>query len=108
MLITATDKRVVFYDIESENYGTKLGEIEINIDCENFRWYSHYYNKPADIKITNGKLYLICNPTAYDGYMDPNAVRQGSYLLYQVYSCPVEDILKGQGTWEKAFEFQPK
>lgn len=108
MLVIATDKRVVFYSIEGDNHGTKLGEIEINIDYENFRWYNHYYNKPGDIKITNGKLYLICNPTDYDAYMDPNAVRQGFFYQYQVYSCPVEDILKGQGTWEKAFEFQPK
>ncbi len=108
MLVIATDKRVVLYSIEGANSGTKLGEIEISIDYENFQWYNQYYNKPGDIKITNGKLYLICNPTDYEAFIDPNAVRQSSFLIYQVYSCPVKDILKGQGTWEKAFEFQPK
>ncbi len=108
MLVIATDKRVVFYDIEGDNYGTKLGEIELNVDYENFRWYSHYYESAADVKISNDKLYFICNPTDYETKEDTDAIRQGMHRLYQVYSCPVEDILKGQGTWEKAFDYQPK
>ena len=107
MLVIATDKRVVFYDIEGDNHGTKLGEIELNVDYENFRWYSHYYESAADVKISNGKLYFICNTTDYEAKEDDD-VRQGMHRLYQVYSCPVEDILMGQGTWKKAFEFQPK
>ena len=102
----AAGNRVVFYDIESDKYGTKLAEI--GIEYEEVKIFSQYIRRPFDIKITNGKLYLICNPTDYDGYMDPSAVRQGSFLLYQVYSCPVEDILKGQGTWKKEFDFQAK
>lgn len=106
MLVIAAGDRVVFYAIEGDNYGAKLGEI--GIEYEEVKIFSQYLRRPFDIKLTNGKLYLICNPTNYDGYMDPNAVRQGSFFLYQVYSCPVEDILKGQGTWKKEFEFQPK
>ena len=108
MLVIATNKRVVFYSIEGDNHGTKLGEIEISIDYENFQWYVQYYNKPGDIKITNGKLYLVCNPTEYDTSMDPDAIHQGFFYQYQVYSCPVENVLKGQGTWEKAFDYQAK
>lgn len=108
MLVIATDKRVVFYDIEGDNHGTKLGELAISADNENVRWYSHYYEKAADIKITNGKVYLFCNPTDYEAKEESATIRQGMHRLYQVYSCPVEDILKGHGTWEKAFEFQPK
>jgi len=108
MLVIATDKRVVFYDIEGDNYGTKLGEMAISADNENVRWYIHYYEKAADVKITNGKVYLICNPTDYEATEASDVVRQGMHRLYQVYSCPVEDILKGQGAWKKAFEFQPK
>ena len=106
MLVIAAGDRVVFYDIGGDKYGTKLGEI--GLEYEEAKIFSQFFQRPFDIKLTNGKLYLICNPTDYDAYMDPNAVRQGSYLLYQVYSCPVEDILKGQGTWKKEFEFQPK
>ncbi len=106
MLVIAAGNRVVFYDIESDKYGTKLAEI--GIEYEQVDIFSQYLRRPFDIKITNGKLYLLCNPTDYDAYMDPNAVRKGDYFLYQVYSCPVEDILKGQGAWKKKFEFQAK
>ena len=108
MLVIATDKRVVFYGIEGDNHGTKLGELAFSADNENVRWDSHYYEKAADVKITNGKVYLVCNPTDQEVTEASDTARQGIFRLYQVYSCPVEDILKGQGAWEKAFEYQPK
>ncbi len=104
MMIIAAGNRVVFYDIEGDGFGTKLAEIDI--DYEQL-YISFNYDRFVDIKISNDKLYLICNPTDYYAYMDTD-IHQGDYHLYQVYSCPVEDILKGHGTWEKAFEFQPK
>ena len=117
MMVIAAGNRVVFYDIEGNGYGTKLAEIGINYEQVDIS--INYFEKPADIKISNDKLYLICNPTQHFEYMTAeymnaeymNAeynMHQGDYKLYQVYSCPVEDILKGHGTWEKAFEFQPK
>lgn len=106
MLVIASGNRVVFYAIEGDKYGTKLSEIDI--EYEQVEISNQYIRRPFDIKITNEKLYLICNPTEYNAYTDPHAARQGSFFLYQVFSCPVEDVLKGQGTWEKVFEFRPE
>jgi len=103
MLVIAAGNRVVFYDIEGDGYGTKLAETDIEYEQIGISSYDRF----ADIKISNGKLYLICNPTQHFEYMNAN-MHQGDYFLYQVYSCPAEDVLTGKGTWEKAFEFQPK
>lgn len=103
MLVIAAGNRVVFYDIEGDGYGTKLAETDIEYEQIGISSYDRF----ADIKISNGKLYLICNPTQYIEYTE-TYIHQGDFFLYQVYSRPVEDILKGQGAWEKAFEFQPK
>jgi len=106
MLVIAAGSRVIFYDVEGDNYGTKLAEIAF--EYNEIATTHLYTSKPVDIKISHDKLYLICNPTDYNSYLDSNPVRTGQFRLYQVYSCPVEDILKGQGSWEKAFEFQVK
>lgn len=104
MLVLADKNHVAFYDLTGLTPGTKLGEIDITFHQDSsLNVLPQYVLKPADIKICNDKLYLICNPTLYQDYSDDI---QKSHLLYQVYSCPVKDILKGEGRLQKAFEFK--
>ena len=56
-----------------------------------------------EYKIANGKLYRISEG---ERIFDPNAGYYADFQLYEVYGCSLEDIMNGQGTWEKAFSYE--
>jgi len=98
MLVFATKERVIFYSIKEESCGEILGEIkyEHKSDLSMTLPYLEY-------KITNGMLYRISEG---ERVFDPCAGYYAEFRLYEVYCCSLEDIMNGQGEWEKAFFYE--
>ncbi len=102
MLAICTDDRVTLYGIGDENYGKKLGEIFF----ESGERVSGFNREPVlDFKINNDTLYRICTPIATDDN-EILPIIPAYYMPYEVYCCPVEDILNGNGQWELAFSYE--
>ena len=102
ILVIATAKRIAFYSLNEEDYGTKLGEIA---PLEKPETTSSSTSSP-EYKINNNTLFAIQkvpSTTIYGDYYDS----KGAYQLYEVYKCPLEDIFTASGTWEKAFTIGP-
>ena len=99
MLVIGVEDRVTIYGIGEENYGEKLGTIffESGAHEELFSFV-----QGLDFKINNDTLYRICTPINVENYR-PSEYRFPYFVPYEVYSCPIEDILKGNGQW--TFEF---
>ena len=103
MVVIGTDDRVVFYSLNKENYGEKMGEISIEAG-ERVNVYD--FEKTMDFKIQDGILYRICTPLATKDNK-PDFRVEDYYTPYEVYRCPVADVLNGTGQWEKAFVYTP-
>jgi len=101
-IVICTDDRVAFYGIGEENYGEKLGEIFFESGAR----IKGYNREPTlEFKINNDTLYRICTPIVTENTTPlPNI--PDFYMPYEVYSCPVEDILNGTGQWELAFSYE--
>lgn len=101
-IVICTDDRVAFYGIGEENYGEKLGEIFF----ESGERIKGMNQEPVlEFKINNDTLYRICTPIkTEDNKFLP--LIPAYYMPYEVYSCPVEDILNGTGQWELAFSYE--
>ena len=102
MVVIGTKDRVVFYSLGEENYGEKIGEIFFE---SGERVYTYYYENVLDFKIQNDILYRICTPIATeDNKLDFRV--EDYYTPYEVYCCPVEDVLNGTGQWKLAFTYE--
>lgn len=107
MLVVAAGNRVIFYEGQGENLGTKLGEISFEYENDN-SIYSETYGIELTFQISNGKLYKVCNPTHKSHYENvPNTEIPDTYWSYEVYSCPIEEILNGNGEWTFEFAYTP-
>ena len=107
MLVVAAGNRVIFYDGQGENLGTKLGEIPFEYKKDD-KVFSDIYGIELTFQINNGKLYKVCNPTNKQHYENvPDTEIPGTYWSYEVYSCPIEDILNGNGQWTLEFAYTP-
>lgn len=107
MLVVAAGNRVIFYSGQGENLGTKLGEIAFEYKKDNTISFDTY-GIELMFQISNNKLYKVCNPTSKTHYENvPDTEIPGSYCSYEVYSCPIEDILNGNGEWTFAFAYTP-
>ena len=107
MLVVAAGNRVIFYGGQGENLGTKLGEIPFEYKRDD-TIVADTYGIELTFQISNGKLYKVCNPTNKSLYEDvPDSQLPGTYWSYEVYSCPVEDILSGNGQWTLEFTYTP-
>ncbi len=102
MVVIGTDDRVVFYSLSKDNYGEKIGEISIEAG-ERVSVYP--FEKTMDFKIQNGILYRICTPIATEDNK-PDFRVEDYYIPYEVYCCPIEDVLNGIGQWELAFSYE--
>ncbi len=102
MLVICTNDRVTLYGIGEENYGDKLGEIFF----EAGERVSGFNREPVlEFKITNDTLYRVCTPIeTEDNELLPWIPVY--YMPYEVYSCPIEDVLNGTGQWEKVFSYE--
>jgi len=102
MIVICTNDRVAFYGIGEENYGNKMGEISFE-SGERVKGIS---SEPVlEFKINNDTLYRICTPIATENNKVLPLI-PAYYMPYEVFSCPVEDILNGTGQWEKAFSYE--
>ncbi len=107
MLVVAAGNRVIFYGGQGENYGKKLGEIHYDYEAPKY-WMAENYGIELSFQINNGKLYKVCNPTHKNHYENvPDTELPGTYWSYEVYSCPIEEILNGNGQWTKEFVYTP-
>jgi len=97
MLVFVTQERVVFYSIAEETWGEKLGEIKYEHKSEGWTGVMPY----LEYKITNGKLYRVMEgeriytPGVYE-----------DFRVYEIFCCSLENIMNGQGEWEKAFFYE--
>ena len=99
MYVIATQERVVLYSIAEETWGEKLGEIKYEHKSE--AWTGTVSSSYLEYKITNGTLYRV---TEGERIRTPG-VRE-DFWVYEVYGCSLEDIMNGQGEWEKAFFYE--
>lgn len=107
MLVVAAGNRVIFYSGQGENLGTKLGEIAFEYKKDNTISFDTY-GIELMFQISNNKLYKVCNPIHKIHYENvPDTEIPGTYWSYEVYSCPIEDILNGNGEWTFAFAYTP-
>jgi len=97
MYVVATQERVVFYSIKEETWGEKLGEIKYEHKSEEWIRGMPY----LEYKITNGTLYRV---TEGERVNTPGVPED--FQLYEVFGCPIEDIVNGKGEWEKAFFYE--
>ena len=98
MMVLGTQERVVFYSLAEENRGTKLGEIAYVQEPPELSMWLPF----LEYKVANGKLYRITEGErvpVYDG-------EYREYQLYDVFCCPLEDIMNGTGEWTKAFAYE--
>lgn len=102
MVVIGTDDRVVFYSLREEKYGDKIGELFIE-SGERVNVYP--FEKTMDFKIHNDILYCICTPIVTEENK-PDFRVEDYYTPYEVFCCPVEDVLNGTGQWEKAFSYE--
>ena len=89
----------MFYSIAEETWGEKLGEIKYEHKSE--AWTGTVSSSYLEYKITNGTLYRV---TEGERIRTPG-VRE-DFWVYEVYGCSLEDIMNGQGEWEKAFFYE--
>jgi len=101
MLVIGVQDRVTFYGIGEENYSEKLGEIFFE---SGYHEEIHSFVQGLDFKISGDTLYRICTPINVKNYR-PAEIRYPSYIPYAVYSCPIKDILKGNGQWTLEFTY---
>ena len=107
MLVVAAGNRVIFYGGLGENLGAKLGEISFEYKRDD-TIYANTYGIELTFQISNGKLYKVCNPIHKDHYENvPDTEIPGTYWSYEVYSCPIEDIINGNGEWTFAYAYTP-
>lgn len=97
MLVFVTQERVVFYSIAEETWGEKLGEIKYEHKADGWSGVMPY----LEYKITNGTLYRV---TEGERVNTPGVPED--FQLYEVFGCPIEDIVNGQGEWKKAFFYE--
>lgn len=102
MIVICTNDRVAFYGIGEENYGNKMGEIFFE-SGERVKGMSQ--EPVLEFKINNDTLYRICTPIATESNKVLPLI-PAYYMPYEVFSCPVEDILNGTAQWEKAFSYE--
>ena len=96
-----TKERVVFYSLAPEDRGTKLGEIEYVQEFPELSMYLPF----LEYKVANGKLYRITEGERVPAY-DVETQVYREYEVYEVFYCPLEDIMNGKGEWTKAFSYE--
>ncbi len=101
MIVIGANDRVAFYGIGEENYGKKLGEMFFE---PGYHEEILAFVQGLDFKINNDTLYRICTPINVKNYR-PSEIRFPYFVPYEVYSCPVEDILDGNGQWTLEFTY---
>ena len=101
MMVLGTKERVVFYSLAAEDRGTKLGEIEYVQEFPELSMYLPF----LEYKVANGKLYRITEGERVPAY-DIEAQVYREYEVYEVFYCPLEDIMNGKGEWTKAFSYE--
>ncbi len=106
-LVMAAGNRVIFYGRQGKSMGQKLGEINFEYEAPDYS-STLYESTGIDFKISNDKLYCIRYARDDEYYDNRDVVNMGTYRIYEVFSCPLKDILKGEGKWTKEFEFGPQ
>jgi len=101
MMVVGTQERVVFYSLAAENRGTKLGEIAYVQEFPELSMYLPF----LEYKVANGKLYRITEGEQVPAY-DSEQQEYREYKVYEVFCCPLEDIMNGKGEWTKAFSYE--
>jgi len=98
-LILCGEKKLVIYGIGDSNWGEKLGEFtyesgaELN-EAKEYTERSSTYEE--EFKLDNGKIYKVVS--------EEKRPNNTNYVaLHSFYCCPIDKILKGEGSWELAF-----
>jgi hypothetical protein len=101
MIVLGTRTKACFYDKQ----GAPLGEIDV-CGIDHFSDVNQHFWE--SYKICNGKLYFLYNNRFSESGGTADCVNDiwYSYLIWDVYSCPLEDILQGQGEWQKAYSVE--
>ena len=100
-IIICGEKKLVIYGIGESNWGEKLGEFtyesgaELNEAKDYFERAEKY---EEEFKLDNGKIYKVVSELKRPDNTDYNYV-----ALHSFYCCPIDKILKGEGSWELAF-----
>ena len=93
------DKKLVIYGIGDSNWGEKLGEFtyESGAELNEAKEYTERSSRyEEEFKLDNGKIYKVVT--------EEKRPNNTNYVaLYSFYCCPIDKILKGDGSWELAF-----
>lgn len=104
MAVIVTADRVLFYGLSEDNWGQKLGEMAYDFQGKEAK---RDYYRNVIFKVENDKLYRLDKPFDKNFYGEWDDDLQAMVLWYDVYSCPVSDILEGKGEWSFAFSYDP-
>ncbi len=100
-LILCGEKKLVIYGIGDSNWGQKLGEFtyesgaELNEAKDYFERAERY---EEEFKLDNGKIYKVVSEVKR-----PDNTNYNYVALHSFYCCPIDKVLKGEGSWELAF-----
>ncbi|MBR5178856.1 MAG: hypothetical protein IKW90_08680 [Lachnospiraceae bacterium] len=98
MLIICGDKKLLIYGTGDDNWGQKLGEFTYESgreqnEAKDYFERAEMYNE--EFKMDNGKIYKI---------VSEGRTRNTYYNIHSFYCCPIEKVLKGEGSWEFVFD----
>ena len=98
-IIICGEKKLVIYGIGDSNWGKKLGEFtyESGAELNEAKEYTERSSRyEEEFKLDNGKIYKVVT--------EEKRPNNTNYVaLYSFYCCPIDKVLKGEGSWELAF-----
>lgn len=101
-LVATTQKKVYFYDLAEENYGTLISEVPFESP---FSGQGYSYSSDTWFSISHGYLYRA-EQEAFPHSAEVQFVGD-TYLEYTndiIFRLSIEDILAGKVSWEEVFQ----